>query len=424
MAKALFIGLPLHGHTNPSLPLVRALVDRGEEVVYFSGDAFADKIQQAGARYRPYRNVFLADARRLSERTDRIAWLLMRTTGEVLAQDLDAFRVERPDYIISDSVAPWGQWAAELLGVPVVTSVTTFAVNRRVLAFAAKSGTRPKSARLVFSKIRHVAKAALLGWRLRREHGVKGTGIKGLMFGSSDLNIVYTSRHFQPCADSFDDRYLFIGPSVGSRTETAGVPWDDTTQTDVIYVSLGTLFNAEPAFYRSCFEAFGGRNARVVVSIGTAISEGSLGAAPANFVVRPWVPQLEVLRRASVFVSHGGMNSVSESLYSGVPLVVVPQMGEQEIVGHRVEGLGAGLCLAKKHVTADRLRQCVDRVLGDDGFRKQAAAVRRSFEAAGGADRGADAILAFTRYRAPRELAWARGQMPPSVLKAALRGVL
>ena len=173
----------------------------------------------------------------------------------------------------------------------------------------------------------------------------------------------------------------------------------------MIYVSLGTLFNAEPAFYRSCFEAFGGRNARVVMSIGTAISAGSLGAAPANFVVRPWIPQLEVLRRASVFVSHGGMNSVSESLYSGVPLVVVPQMGEQEIVGHRVEGLGAGLCLAKKHVTADRLRQCVDRVLGDDGFRKQAAAVRRSFEAAGGADRGADAILAFTRHRAPRNVA-------------------
>ena len=415
MAKALFTGLPLHGHTNPSLPLVRALVERGEDVVYFSAAPFADKIQQAGARYRPYRNAFLSDLRQLSERTEQIAWLLMRTTGEVLADDLDAFRAERPDYIISDSVAPWGQWAAELLGVPVVTSVTTLAVNRHVLAFAAKSGTRPKSARLVLSKIRHVAKAVLLGRRLRREHGVKGPGIKGLVFGSSDLNIVYTSRHFQPCADSFDDRYLFIGPSIGSRTETGGVPWDEAPpfdsrnqalaqgrQTDVIYVSLGTLFNAEPAFYRSCFEAFGGRNVRVVMSIGTAISEASLGAPPPNVVVRPWVPQLDVLRRASVFVSHGGMNSVSESLSAGVPLVVVPQMGEQAIVGRQVERLGAGIWLAKKDVTADRLRASVDRVLGDNRFREQAAVIRESFEAAGGAGRGAEAILAFTRRRVSR----------------------
>ena len=167
----------------------------------------------------------------------------------------------------------------------------------------------------------------------------------------------------------------------------------------MIYVSLGTLFNADPAFYRNCFEAFGGQNVRVVMSIGTTTTAASLGSPPANIVVKPWVPQLDMLRRASVFVSHGGMNSVSESLYHGVPLVVVPQMGEQEIVARQVEGLGAGLYLAKEDVTAERLRQAVHRVLGDDRFRQQAASVRESFDAAGGAARGADAILAFTSPR-------------------------
>src|SRR5229473_2383948 len=62
MAKALFLGLPLHGHTNPSLPLVRALVERGDEVVYFSSEPFAAKIEQTGARYRPYRNAFLSES--------------------------------------------------------------------------------------------------------------------------------------------------------------------------------------------------------------------------------------------------------------------------------------------------------------------------------------------------------------------------
>ena len=116
----------------------------------------------------------------------------------------------------------------------------------------------------------------------------------------------------------------------------------------MIYVSLGTLFNADPAFYRTCFDAFGGQGARVIMSIGTAIAEASLGPPPANVVVKPWVSQLDVLRRTSVFVSHGGMNSVSESLHHGVPLVLVPQMGEQEIVARRVEDLGAGLCITKE----------------------------------------------------------------------------
>ena len=119
------------------------------------------------------------------------------------------------------------------------------------------------------------------------------------------------------------------------------------------------------------------------MSIGTAIAEASLGPPPANIVVKPWVSQLDVLRRTSVFVSHGGMNSVSESLHHGVPLVLVPQMGEQEIVARRVEDLGAGLCITKTEVTADVLRQSVRRVQSDERFRIQAALAGKSFAAAG-----------------------------------------
>jgi UDP:flavonoid glycosyltransferase YjiC (YdhE family) len=82
-----------------------------------------------------------------------------------------------------------------------------------------------------------------------------------------------------------------------------------------------------------------------------------------------------------------------------VPLVVVPQMGEQEMVGRRVEQLGAGVHLAKASVTTDTLRKAVYRVLGDPAFRDRAGAIGESFKAAGGAVRGADAILAFVRGR-------------------------
>ena len=397
MAKALFLGLPLHGHTNPSLPVVRELVQRGDEVVYYSADAFAAKIEHTGARYRPYRYAFLANITQLPERTEQLAWLLARTTAEVLEGELAAFRAERPDYLITDSVAPWGQWVGALLKVPVVTSVSTFAVNRHVLAFAATHGVRPKSARLVLSKMKHVAKALLLARRLTRQYGVKHQSILGLVFGHSDLNIVYTSRAFQPCGDTFDDRYQFVGPSLSQPIVTVpGVPGVAAPPV-LLLVSLGTVFNTDEAFYRNCFEAFKGEDLRVIMSIGTSISEVSLGPPPPNFVLQAHVPQLDVLGRASAFVTHGGMNSVGESLSNGVPIVVVPQMGEQEIVGRRVEELGAGLYVAKTEATPERLRASVRRLLTDDRFRQQAAVVRQSFQTAGGVARAAGAIQAFTR---------------------------
>ena len=135
----------------------------------------------------------------------------------------------------------------------------------------------------------------------------------------------------------------------------------------------------------------------MILSIGTKVSRESLGVVPINFVVAAQVPQLTVLQRAKAFVTHGGMNSTSESLLNGVPMVVVPQMGEQAIVGLQVEQLGAGLCLTKAEATAGRLRESVQRLLADDRFRQQADVVRRSFLDAGGAVRAADAILAFTR---------------------------
>ena len=82
MSKALFFGLPVHGHTNPTLPLVRELVRRGEEIVYLSTDEFAPLIAATGATYRPYRNAFLPELGSVARRMDELAWLFMRTTAE------------------------------------------------------------------------------------------------------------------------------------------------------------------------------------------------------------------------------------------------------------------------------------------------------------------------------------------------------
>ena len=401
MAKVLFLSLPAHGHTNPTLPLVRELADRGETVIYYSIDAFRSAVTATGAHFRPYRNAFLSDMRSIPGRMDELVWLFTRTSDELLGEQLEEWRAEGADYVITDSLAPWGQWAGEILGLPVVTSISTFAFNRKVLAFGVSRGIRPSSARMFFSKLRYMIKAAGLSRTLRRRHRVKGPGLIGTMFGRSRLNVVYTSRYFQPCADTFDDSYLFVGPSIRARSDHPDFAWG-ALRPPLVYVSLGTIFNTDASFYRTCFRAFQSFEAQVLVSVGHDVAIESLGPIPANVIVAPHVPQLEVLQRASVFVTHGGMNSVSESLYYGVPMVVIPQMGEQAIVGRRVEELGAGLYLAKAEVTSDLLRDRVRRVLTEDVFEQRAGLVRDSFLRAGGVARAATAIVELSAARAPR----------------------
>jgi MGT family glycosyltransferase len=390
MSRAIFFGLPAHGHTNPTLPLVRELVDRGEEVVYYSSEAFEERIRRAGAEFRPYRASVLENFSTVTERMEQLAFLLMRATRDVLDAELERVRADRPDYVIHDSLAAWGGCAAEVLRVPAAVSIVTFAFNRRVMMTGAR--VAPKRLSTILAKLRFIAKAARLRRATRATYHTVAPDLSLFPNPRAGLKIVYTSRHFQPFADTFDASFRFVGPSIADRAEGVELELPGPSSSPLVYVSMGTLFNKDASFYRACFEAFGDRDLRVLMSTG---GNAPVGDAPANFVVREYVPQLDVLQRANAFVTHGGMNSVSESLYYGVPVVVIPQMSEQAVVGHRTQALGAGLMIKKADVTAAALRESVDRVLADASFARSARAVGDSFRDAGGYVRAADEVLAY-----------------------------
>jgi MGT family glycosyltransferase len=131
------------------------------------------------------------------------------------------------------------------------------------------------------------------------------------------------------------------------------------------------------------------------MSIGERVAIEDLGVVPANFIVRPSVPQLQILERAALFITHGGMNSVQEGLYYNVPLLVVPQQTEQTYVARRVQELGAGLALMKHQVTAPRLAAFAARILGESSFRDKAELLGSSLRQAGGYRRAVDEIEQF-----------------------------
>ena len=151
---------------------------------------------------------------------------------------------------------------------------------------------------------------------------------------------------FQPSADTFGDRYLFVGPSIPSHQPPREFPFDQLDPSrPLLFISLGTIFNNQPEFFKTCFEAFGDSSYQVVLSAGTQVDRNALGARPTNVLVASYVPQLEILARASCFITHAGMNSTMEALYYGVPMVAIPQMVEQAMTARRIAELVLGLHL-------------------------------------------------------------------------------
>lgn len=407
MSKALYLNIPAHGHVNPSLPLMAELTRRGEEVVYANGDEFRVAAEAVGARFVAYPVV--DELKHLMETASagnlaRNALRLVQIGEQLLPFITQLIDAEKPDYLIYDSLAGWGQMSAQMRRLPTISTIVTFALTRDAMppitpgAFVQMMAGFAK----VFPDYRKTARS------IRQDYSIRPIALTDALMTLADLNIVFTSRAFQPAGERFNDTFRFVGPSIGARPPQADFPFDSlTSDRPLIYISLGTINNQNLEFYRQCFHAFGDYRAQVVLSVGKQTDIAALGAVPENFIVRNFVPQLELLERASVFVTHGGLNSVHEGLLEGVPLVVIPQQVEQAIVAQRVAKTGAGIALGDRppygRVTSTKLRQAVERALGPEGkaFRKHAQQLGDSLRGAGGSTKAAEEIISFVHNRLP-----------------------
>ena len=376
-----FVSLPAHGHVNPTLPVVAELVRRGRRVSYATAERFGPEVEKTGATLVPTAGRLPGGPGpgRLSPAA--FAGFLERITADArdsLPGIREHFRVDPPQAVCYDAMSITGRVLAATTGAVDVALVPSFASNERSSAFA-RVGTPPPE---ILAAVRDM-KALLTSYGLDAQ-------MRPGMLPPASLNVVFVPPEFQPGADTFDDRYRFVGPSPSAREDDGGwTPPDEP----VLFVSLGTAFNDRPEFFRACFAAFGG-GGPVAMAVGERVRIDDLGAVPANIDVRAWFPQPAVLRHAAAFVSHAGMGSTMEALYYGVPLVCVPQMVEQEANAARVAELGLGVRLDPEGLTADDLRAAVDAVTGDDAMRAALDRMRAATRNAGGAVAAADAIEA------------------------------
>ena len=400
-----FCNIPAVGHVNPTLPVAAELVTRGHRVTYASVDRRAPAIEATGAsvlRYDTTRPAESDPTMLLPDRSVYLAQAMLNFVEEAaftLPQLDAALTADPPDLVLYDRLSFAGRLYALRHDVPSVRLWPMLVSGEHWSLFdvAPLDPTHP----LVVGYRQKLAD--LLRW-----YRVDVSVDDFLDRPAPDANIAFFPRSFQYHGDRFDDRYAFVGPCRRSSDTVPGwVP--PTSGRPVLLVSLGSIYNNRPEFYRSCATAFADSPWHVVLAVGERLDLAELEPLPGNVEVHRVVPQLEVLASATVFLCHAGMGGLMEAMQAGVPVVTVPQTIEQESNAARVEQLGLGLRLDPEELTPQALRAAVDRVVAEPAFAERGASMRQQIAVAGGATRAADVVEALLPARRIEEAPVALG---------------
>jgi MGT family glycosyltransferase len=387
-ARVLIYTMPTTGHINPLMPVMAGLVDRGADVWCTSTPAYEDRLVAAGVTPVPFPQGLPEMAEQPASGLPEICRLLALATERAYPWALQLIDEHQPDVVLVDSIVPWGRLAAKKRGVPAVTSCSTFIVHTGLDAtLRSKLGL----ARELIAGSGHLARWAWVRARVKRRFGVDPGDPVTMLGGRADHTFAYVSRELQPGGEMFGDDVSFVGSAVrrtsADHPELASIP-----DGPLIYISLGTRLNDRPDFLRNCLQAFADHPGPVLLSIGHRTDPAALGTLPANAIVRASVPQLAVLARAELFVTHGGMNSACEALVYGVPTVIYPQTADQPRVAERLEQLGAGVVLHGRNPSPAKIRAAVDRAL-EPQVRARAAQIGAGLVEGGGPERAAELVL-------------------------------
>jgi hypothetical protein len=403
LANIVFLSVPAYGHLNPVLPIARELVRRGHAVTIFDEPPFADRIEATGARFVAYPPAMsMEDMAAVLIRGDLMATfeLFLRATPALYDFCLARLRADRPDALVIDGIALWGEMLGRRLRIPTIVTSPFFAYE---LSGHGSAG------RELRANLRHVLKLVVplvIGWIRVAWRGVQLLPLHWpFMPVRGDLTLMLTSRELHPAAGFARRRRVeFVGASIDPATRPERFDLNRLDGRPVIYISLGTLIFGKTDFYERCIAALADYPAQILLSAGRGSDLARFADAPENFIIEETFPQLDILQHTDIFITPAGLNSLHEALWYGVPMVAVPQHFEQLHNAEAMSAGGAGLTLDAEvdggTVSASELRQAVETVHADLAtYREHARNLGQSLRAAGGFSRAADRIEELAGHR-------------------------
>jgi zeaxanthin glucosyltransferase len=414
------------GHVSPLLALARRLQDRGHELVFFQLPDLESRIRAAQVPFAAYgQNDFplgslARELRDLSQLEgpaafERAIAALVSECNIVLREGPELVRKHGIEFLLVDECCDAGSTLARTLRIPFVSlalALTRFeepGVPYWGCPLPYSDDPAIVAQYVPWSKAISAAAAPLLE-PINQERARFGLPpVKHVMENHSELATISQ----QPAKFDFPRHELpasfhYTGPFLDPETRSeVSFSWERLDGRPLVYASLGTFQNRLPAVFRIIAEACAPLDVQLVMGLGNGLLSEELGNLPGNPLVLSYVPQLQLLERAQLMVTHAGMNSALECLSHGVPMVAIPISHDQSNIAQRIAWTGTGTMLPLETLTVERLRDALKGVLADPSYRTAALHLQQEIQQVNGLDRAADLVESVIHTGAPvlREVA-------------------
>jgi zeaxanthin glucosyltransferase len=400
---------PVPGHIHPFGALGRELIARGHRVTVLQMSDIQGRAHAQGLEFEPLGQSdhppgslpeSLAQLGRLEGlRALRFTIRAITRTTEMICRDAPAAILKRGiDTLLVDQTEPAGGTVAQYLGLPFITICNALALNHDdgvpppFTAWQYRPSpwarARNRLGYAVFDRIMHPVERVVGAYRKKWSLPALNTP------EGSFSRLAQISQ--QPAAFDFPRQlppnFHYVGPFRNSAPAPVAFPWEKLDGRRLVYASLGTLQNGKEKVFRCFAEACLGLDVQLVITHGGGLDDEAASSLPGEPLVVSYAPQLDVLLRSTLTLTHAGLNTVLDSLKCGVPLVAVPITYEQPAIASRLRWTGAGEVLPFRKLDVECLRCYIERVLSNSSYYRNAQLLKQSIAQAGGVARAADII--------------------------------
>jgi zeaxanthin glucosyltransferase len=398
-----FICPNAQGHLNAMIALARQLQSRGHDVVFLYSSG-AGGLPFVPGPDKDHFDENIGEASKMQgEDALKFGMRLLMTQTEAILRSLPAIvQANGVDALLLDTVQYYIELGPMQLGMPYIH--VSAALHRDY------SGYTPPH----FSDWPHETTPAALA---RNREGVAqwakivgeaNAGVRAyaekarLKIHWEDLGstlsplalISQTPRAFDFESSHWPPQFHHTGPFHDDKGRAKiDFPWERLTGEPLIYASMGTILNGRPDVFRTIVAAVGKhKGLQLVLSVGAQVDLEQIGPIPGNAIVVKRAPQLELLKQASVCITHAGLNTVLESLAQGVPQVAIPIAFDQPGVAARIAHKQTGVVTTLDKLTTDHLSTLVGEVLNDSTYRNNARKLQKAIAEADGLSIAADLV--------------------------------
>ena len=421
MAKIGVISTPVPGHMNPMLALACELQERGHTVCFFALEDLRNSVESLGVGFVPLGlashppgsfNRSKAELGALSGfAAIRFTLNAVHATTEMICREAPAaIRKSGVELLIVDQMEPAGASVAQFLGIPYVTVANALTLNREPgvppaltpwscqqgLLARLRNRTGYRVGDLFFAPIIRTLNTHRRAWKLPEIRVSDETFSPVAQISQLVPGFDFPRRELPPT-------FHYVGPIRKPAGASVPFPYPRLNGKPLVYASLGTLQGGKFKIFELIAAACQNLDVQLVITHGGGLTAEQCARLPGEPLVVSYAPQLELLSRAALTITHAGLNTVLDSFSCGVPLVAMPITFEQPAIAARIRWSGGGEVLDLRRASSAKLRATIERVLGDSSYRTNAQRLRQTIAAAGGVRLAADlALSAIHHHAAPK----------------------